>query len=243
MAISSHGYTPLPDGAAGQTLSIDNIELLWKNEAAVLGCADYFFCQHPAAFCSWAYFSGDGPLFAGYLLLGWRDGCLTQQCASCGGNILITYFGGMLTRNSWSGLCRQCHHGQRGDTDMRQFHDRMSFVQNLRKMFPYELREWQEYDGHVFTWGGNGLKPTRRKRIVVRQLAEPVSFELLIEELASGTFRTENPPNVRLLQNEVTLKFGIRDGAAVEIQAMMNLCEGSRCSRVRDARQCRPTDC
>ena len=54
---------------------------------------------------------------------------------------------------------------------------------NFRQLYPAEVQVEQEYDGFEFSWGDNGLKPARKNHLVTRQLANPVSFETLIEEL------------------------------------------------------------
>ena len=215
MTIQSVGYAPQRDSAADEKLFFDNIELLLGNEEAILGCADYFFCRLTYFFCSWPYLGGDGPLFVGYLLLAWREGWLTETCDRCAGTILVTFFGGSFGGNSWSGTCRQCGAKQRG-TDSPLFRDRESLIQAMRSSFPFELRSWEEFDGAVFSWGGNGLKPARRKRLVVKRTADPVSLAQLIADLASGNVRQGNPPNVRLLKGEPCLKFSLKNGAIAE---------------------------
>jgi hypothetical protein len=62
----------------------------------------------------------------------------------------------------------------------------MQFVWSLRRKYPSKIAEWMEYDGQIFSWGGDGLQPSRKKKLVYKSTANPVSFGLLIDELASG---------------------------------------------------------
>jgi hypothetical protein len=88
--------------------------------------------------------------------------------------------------------------------------NRWQFVRNLRQRYPHELCEWEEYDGEIFSWGGNGLQPGKKKRLVHQPLADPVSLSVLIGELKSGNARIAKMPNVSLLKQEMKLKFSRR---------------------------------
>src|SRR5258706_7605501 len=83
--IYSIGYLPNEENRQNEENQFqvfrDHLPLILDHERDILDCADYFFCPLDFAFCSWAYVSGDGPLYLGYLLLGWRDGGLTAVCA------------------------------------------------------------------------------------------------------------------------------------------------------------------
>lgn len=63
------------------------------------------------------------------------------------------------------------------------------FVQALRSRFLYARYEWEEFDGLIFSFGGTGLVPGRKKRLRVTPLATPVSFDLLVSELSNGRIR------------------------------------------------------
>ncbi len=91
-------------------------------------------------------------------------------------------------------------------------------VSKLRQKFPESVTEWEEYNGFQFTWGGNGREPVKRKRRVVKALADPVSLETLIQELNSGYIRPgDAPSNVSLLKVEHKLKLSNKHGAELEI--------------------------
>lgn len=182
MAIHSHGFAPLAKDSEHERREFwDSLDLLLAHEPTVISSAEYFFCPLAFAFCSWPYVAGDGPLYLGYLLLGWRDGLLTEACLYCGGTALLHYFGGSLGGNSWSGYCRECATAVKG-RDSGKFWDRISFVANLRKQRPFEVREWQEYSGNVFSWGGTGLAQGNKKQLIVRQVVEPLTFSDILAE-------------------------------------------------------------
>ena len=188
----------------------DHLPLILQHERDILTCADYFFCPLDFAYCSWAYVGGDGPLYLGYLLLGWRDRSLNGLCTACGGTVLVTSFGGSILSgsNSWSGICESCHSKQHGRWD--HFNVARDFATNLRKRYPHEICEWEEYDGLIFSWGGNGLEPGHKKRLVHQALANPATLNALIDELKSGNVRVAKMPNVSLIKQEMKLKFSRR---------------------------------
>jgi hypothetical protein len=119
----------------------DNLAFILEHERGILNCADYFFCSADFSYCSWAWVGGDGPLYLGYLLLGWRDGSLTGVCAAYGGTVLVTSFGGSVLSgsNSWAGVCESCHAKQNGRWE--HFNVARDFVTNLRKRYPHEICE------------------------------------------------------------------------------------------------------
>jgi len=214
MTLYSIGYLPndenLKTGENQFQVFRDHLALILDHERDILKCADYFLCPLDFAFCSWAWVGGDGPLYLGYLLLGWRDGRLTAKCAECGGTVLITRFGGSILSgsNGWTGICESCHSKQDGRWE--RLGDRWQFVRNLRQLYPHEICEWEEYDGLIFSWGGNGLQPGRKKRLVHKPLANPATLNVLIDELKSGNARVAKMPNVSLLKQEMKLKFSRR---------------------------------
>jgi len=87
------------------------------------------------------------------------------------------------------------------------FRERLVAVLVLRRAYPAEVVEWQEFDGYEFCWGGSGLKPARKRRPVRRRTAEEVNLETLLEDLSSGNLRQCGPPDVCLLRSEAGLKF------------------------------------
>jgi hypothetical protein len=211
MTIISRGYEP-NESAAKNTdrefqLFSQNIDLILKHEQDILACRDYFFCSLPFAYSSWLYCSGDGQLFLGYLLLGWKAGQLTEHCPICMGKIIVSSFSGspLTGRNSWSGLCLDCHQRRQGNHS-KHFHQWMSLVLKFRQAFPDKVSEEQEYNSQEFTFGGNGLKLVRKKKTIWKSVAESVSIAILIDELKTGSTRKGNPPNVQLLQQQLKLK-------------------------------------
>ncbi len=226
MPIYSHGYAVKKlDQDLKQAewqLFCHDLSLLLNHKSSILACSSYFFCAPSFAYCSWPWVTNDGPLFIGYLLLGWSDGLLVQPCpdSDCDGEALITSFGGspFSGSNRWSGYCKGCLSDQNGSrTDVR-FMELVEFVSKLRQRFPDSVTEWEEYDGFQFSWAGNGREPAKRKRRIVRALADPVSIETLIQELNSGYIRPGDAlGNVSLLRAEHKLKLSNKSGAELNI--------------------------
>ncbi|CAN5511382.1 hypothetical protein BH10CYA1_BH10CYA1_52950 [soil metagenome] len=188
---------------------VQNFDLIMKSKSKILNCAEYFFCQPSFAGCSWPYVGGDGALPLGYLLLGWSDGILTEPCTECDGTVNVTFFGGSPLSGScgWSGICEQCLTFRKGSGSVHSpFFEKIFFVANLRRKYPVRVGDWVECDGHIFDWGGNGLKSTRKKQFVWTQLAFPISLELLVEELSNGVERPGRAPTVELLRQTYKLK-------------------------------------
>ena len=213
MTIGSNGYAP---GKPTEQKTVDlqrvirHLDLILANENNILGCRDYFFVVLACAWCSWLYVSGDGPLYLGYLLLGWRDQRLTEPCP-CGGQTLLLRFSGspLSGRQSWVGVCRRCRTIQSGGNPaQRPFGTRFQLVRTLRSRYPAEIGIWEEFDGHEFTWGGSGLQPARRKRLIRQPTADPVTFDQLLLELLNHRMRSSNPPRVARLNEPLRLKFG-----------------------------------
>jgi hypothetical protein len=104
MTLYSIGYSPNEESRQNRErqfeLFRDHLPLILEHERDILGCADYFFCPLEFAYCSWAWVGGDGPLYLGYLFLGWRDRSFTGVCPACGGTVLVTSFGGSILSGS-----------------------------------------------------------------------------------------------------------------------------------------------
>lgn len=199
MVIHSYGFAPAhldADAVAQECLLFNSIGLILDHSQSIINCPKYFFCSLPFAFCSWPYVSGDGPLVLGYLILGWQSGHLIAPCANCNGDVHLISFGGspLSGSNVWHGFCVSCQQAMRGSSAGSTFRQRMDFVCEVRKRFPTHASVWEEYDGDVFSWGGSGLSPRRKNRLVIRQLTEPVSFEVLIEDLRSGNVQNPTRP-------------------------------------------------
>ncbi len=227
MAIESRGYDPRM-GRSEQQLELfaENRDLILEHGDRIVRCKDYFFCAPEFAWCSWAYVGGDGLLPMGYLLLGWSEGMLAEVCSGCGGTVLIVSCGGSVLSgaSSWFGMCVSCrrtdsNRNQVGEPGKkaRRFSERRNFVAQLRTQYPVSVSEWQEYDGYIFSWGGNGLQPARKKRLVTRYCANPVSFEELIADLRDGSLRREDPPNVSLLKEEFGIKLESRSATMINL--------------------------
>jgi hypothetical protein len=194
MTIHSPGHAPdrtsVQQSEEEYCLLIEHVDVILKHEEDILQCTDYFFVPLSFAWCSWPYIGGDGPMCLGHLLLGWKDGILTEPCSACGGNVLVVRFSGspLSGTNSWAGYCINCRDKKLGRQSVHKpFFKRVEFVLNLRNNLPEQISEWEEYEGFNFSWGGTGLQPALKKRLVWKSPASPVSLETLIEGLASAT--------------------------------------------------------
>ena len=109
MALISKGFTPELAESRDNEKFIANLPLLIENVEVILDCRDYFFVSPGAfAFCSWPYIGGDGPIYLGYLLIGWCNGKLIEKCEDCSGELLIYSFGGTFSGGCKSGVCLRC---------------------------------------------------------------------------------------------------------------------------------------
>jgi hypothetical protein len=210
--IVSKGYYPNSSADVDQDwqLFCQNVQLLLQHQQTILACSDYFFCSPSFSYCSWPWTSGDGPLVIGYLLLSWQNRLLVQSCpdSGCGVQVLITSFSGspLSGANSWAGYCTNCRSRKSGSrTDIR-FYELVDFVSKLRQKFPATVQQIEEYDAFEFSFGGDGLKPVIKKKVVQVPVAEPVNFATLLLELKAGTIRKGRPVNVYLLKKEYELK-------------------------------------
>lgn len=233
MVIESRGYCPDDDEPAGA--NIDRVDartffasaaLLFAHADDILKRAEYFFCPLSLAYCSWPYLGGCGPFRLGHLLVGWRDGQLIDECLYCHGDLLIYFFGGSILSggNTFTGYCINCgaicrlHH-----LPIALFVQRMQYAIALRNAFVEEVEEVDEYDGFVFSFGGNGLKPARKTRFSTRRLVEPVSYEKLLSDLQSGMLCPENPPVIQdTLDMKCALRF-TRAGTTIRLQPFCSL--------------------
>ncbi len=183
------------------------IDLLLQYRKTILNCGDYFFCHLPFAAASFPYLQGDGPLVLGHLVFGWEQNILIEQCPACERKVLITSFAGspLSGSNSWTGLCLSCRQKQ-SDKHSSAFRQWVDLILKLRQTFPAKVEQIEEYQGEEFTWGGSGLAPASKKRIVQVPVANPVTFAILIDELKTCNARSGNPVNVLLLKKCLELK-------------------------------------
>lgn len=221
MAIFTRGFTPdhSSEQATAKQLFFDNIHLFLQHKQDILNCKDYFFVELPFCFASWPYLTGDGPLYLGYLLLGWQNGILTEPCPSCQGTLLITYFDGspLTGWNRYFGYCKLCHQtsGATSAEAVLLLHQRMRFTSALRRAFPRRITQWEEYDGYQFSFAGNGFEPAKKKRQIIIELATPVDFQIFIDELKSGNIRQSNFPNVSVLNRSIELNLSTSSSTEV----------------------------
>jgi len=212
MAVVSRGYynnSSADDIERDWQLFSHNIGLILNNQQKILNTADYFFCQPTFASCSWPYLKHDGSLPLGYLLLGLKYGSLIEKCTNCPeGKVLITSFAGspLTDANSFTGLCICCLQVQLGKQSTR-FKERMGFILKLRQAFPATVEKTEEYNSYEFSWGGNGLKPVTKNRIMQVAVARAVDLATLISEIGTGTIRQGKPMNISLLRQDYQLKF------------------------------------
>lgn len=215
MTIVSRGYagSSSSNNEEDFLLFTENLDLLRENEKNILECAEYFFCDIPFAGCSWPYVGGDGPLCLGYLMLGWKDGLLLEPCPSCGGECLVTFFGGspLSGSNSWSGFCSSCKAKQtRRDSIHKPFAKRLCFIVDLRKQYPQRVRRLEEYNGQQFTFAGNGLEPAIKTRPVTIELFHPVSLSELLREIKEKIVRQKNSPISGLAGDDIGINLSPR---------------------------------
>ena len=208
MRLASIGYYPSSGTNNLQNdwqLFCQNIDLLLNNK--ILNVADYFFCSPAFCYASFPYISGDGQLYLGHLLLGWKTGIFTEQCPDCKGKILITSFGGspFSGSNAWTGFCLDCHQIINGKQSP-SFRQWMDFVLKLRQTLPATVEQIEEYDAFEFSFGGNGLKPVIKKKVVQVPVANPVTLAVLVNELKAGNIRQGKPVNVCLLKQGLELR-------------------------------------
>lgn len=198
-------------------LFCDNLALLVEHEQEILACSEYFFCPLPFVWCSFLWVGGSGPLCLGHFLLGWRNRILTEQCDSCSGTVLITCFGGSaLSGRIWCfGFCQNCRQIQKSYPAPSIYEARLDFALAVRRQYPQAVSYWEEYDGFIFSFGGNGLQPARKKRLVVKPVVIPVSLEVLLEDLKSGSIRTGNPPKARVVPFGYDLELRFKNGSTL----------------------------
>jgi hypothetical protein len=127
----------------------------------------------------------------------------------------LYYLGGspLSGSNSWSGFC-VCGCGKKSGqySELEQFSRRRDVSIALRRQFPQEVSYWEEYDGSVFFWGGSGLQPARKRRLIVKPVVEAVAFNLLIEELKSGKARKGAPPKPLSVTTKNAIELRTRNG-------------------------------
>lgn len=123
----------------------------------------------------------------------------------CTGPVFVTRFGGLFFSgsNSWKGYCLSCRSERHGSWTSPQFKSRFSSVGALKRTFRSEIQEWQEYDGVIFSWGGSGLQPARKKRAVEIVPGDPVSLAVLVAELKSGKIRQGISPLIVAAQSQL----------------------------------------
>ncbi len=208
MTILSKGYcSDLGIEDTEWQLFCQHIDLLLKHKQTILTCSDYFFCCLSFAAASFPYLQGDGQLALGHLILGWEQSVLIERCPTCECKVLITSFAGspLSGCNSWTGLCLGCRQRQKEKHSVH-FRQWMNFILKLRQAFPATIQEQQTYDGFEFNWGGTGLKPVIKTRVISKPVAKSVALELLIAELKTGNIRNYSPINISLLKKSFELK-------------------------------------
>jgi hypothetical protein len=196
-----------------EKLFFDNLPLILDHAQIIVENREYFFCPLAFCWCSLLWIAGGGPLCLGHLLLGWSAGVLTEPCSDCNGRVLVTSFGGspLSGSNSWSGYCVGCRCKKAGnDSVHKPFTKRAGFAASVRKTYPTQISTWEEFDGFDFSWGGNGLQPSRKKRLVVHRTADAVDLETLINELKSGKLRKGSPPDRLDIETPIQLEINQR---------------------------------
>jgi hypothetical protein len=194
----------------------DNLQLMLDRGQDILANSEYFFCPLSFAWCAFLWIGGGGPLCLGHLLLGWNEGILIEPCPDCNSRVFVTSFSGspLSGSNSWSGFCIGCRSRRAGRGAVNKpFSKRMDFALTARKQFPQEVSHWEDYDGFIFSWGGNGLQPASKKRLVIEKVVEPVSLDVLVEELNTGCTRKGDPPQPKPTDTAYELELRGRNGS------------------------------
>jgi len=194
----------------------EHLQLLLEHSQDIVPNSEYFFCPPSFACCAFLWIGGGGALCLGHLLLGWNEGILIEPCPDCDAKIFVTSFGGspLSGSNSWSGFCIGCRSRKSGRGSVHKpFSKRMDFALSVRKQFPQEVLHWEDYDGFIFSWGGNGLQPASKKRLVVEKVVEPVSLDILVKELNTGHTRKGDPPQPKLTDTGYELELRGRNGS------------------------------
>lgn len=208
MTLVSKGYSNSPSEQNAQDYELlrNHFDLLVAHESRILNCAEYFFCSPSFASCSCPYLTGDGPLPLGYLMLGWSRGVLLETCSHCAESVRILSFGGspLSGHYGWSGHCARCNEKRVGKSESGMLKLYL-FIADLRKMFPTEVIEWEEYDGQSFDWGA-GLIPAKKTRQIIRPVVTAVTFATLIDELRGNVVRISSAPSLSLLKRPTELK-------------------------------------
>ncbi len=203
------------DASMQTMLFRDKIPLILERQSNIMSCSDYFFCGLAVGHCC-VGLSGavvlSGPIRLGHLLIGWRHGILIEQCQHCGGKLLITSFTGNIQRgtNWWHGLCLDCKEWSSSSSSKDIFRQRLEVAKRILKRLPDQLEKIEFYSGYEFDWGGDGLRFANKKRAVVQGLYDPAPFDVLVQELESGSIRKGRPPVVGLSQDDFKRKFSIR---------------------------------
>ena len=166
---------------------LENLELLLKHGSTILSYPNYYFVEIQKCYNSILWFGGGGLLYLGFLLEGWRSGVLVDCCEHCCGEFYVMGFGGSILSgsNKFWGVCRSCREpacGRVASGD--RFRSRVNWVIQMRAKHPRRRQEWQVYNGFIFTFEGNGMKPSIKKRLVSIDLAEPVPIHYLIKKLS-----------------------------------------------------------
>ena len=113
--------------------------------------------------------------------------------------------------NSWGAVCKSCKQRTTGRSDGQKFRDRTIYASGVRKQFPQTISEWCEVDGYQFDWG-KGLKPVRKKQLVTKQVAEPMTLSELIADLKTGELVESSPPEAMAMDELLQLKFSKTSG-------------------------------
>lgn len=189
MSTISSGYVPRANDIAEESV-VEFVRLLLANSSAVLTNQNYFFVSANGwSFCSWPYLSGDGTLFAGYLLNGWQHGLLIDSCEECTSQLYLIGFAGspLSDRNSFWGVCLQCNSRKRGHSSGALFLSRMDYVLKLRRLYPVAVKS---------------------ESCVLEEIAHPPAFEQFIDQMKNGMLQQGVKPNVSDITITASCKFG-----------------------------------
>lgn len=129
--VQSRGFSPVATSSEEKRYFFERLpKLIEESETILADRALFESLPGSFSFTSWPYISGDGPLSLGFLLRGWQNGILCDQCDVCGGMVYVFSFSGspLSGSNSFSGYCVTCQAEARQQSPGRVFLERLRFI-------------------------------------------------------------------------------------------------------------------
>lgn len=138
------GYMPPESSDREDDLLCANFALIIDNSAQIVNSPSKYFCSPTSCWLSAAYVGG-GPLCLGFLLEGYSNGALLQNCPRCQQPAFIFCLGGspLSGANFSTVFCRSCDEMTK-IKHASGFVDRLCFILRLRKE---KTSAWSEIAG------------------------------------------------------------------------------------------------